>query len=117
MGYEQEKQEVAWNLSQHIIFRINDLLHAVSNSFLRGNLQSAFWYAREIRIMIMPDFNPEELKKLKEKEKEIMESRNKSKGQQSYLITEYREKIMGYLDDFGYLVAKKKDPTKAIIQY
>jgi hypothetical protein len=131
---KEEVDQSAWNLSQHIINQIGNLLVTASTKFRRGDIQNSYWDTEEIRILIHDDLDDEEIKKLKEYEqricrlysvtkKNIITNREdigedtkreimSAKHQHYVEVKEYRMYIMELLGKYGYSVSKKENAAK-----
>lgn len=131
---KEEVDQSAWNLSQHIISQIGNLLLTASTKFRRGDIQGSYWDTEEIRILVHDDLNDEEISKLKEYEtkigrlysvtkknvgtnkEEINEDLKKEIGIAKYQhyqeVKNYRMYIMELLGKYGYSVSKKENAAK-----
>lgn len=100
--------QVEWNLSQALIAEMQYLLTTANKLFLSGNLNRAFWALKAVKFRFIQSLDPEERKKLKKIEKDFYDN-SKNKNQQARTYDEYNEKIMDYLESYGYLIPQKKD--------
>lgn len=132
---EEEIGQSAWNLSQHIISQIGNLLLTASSKFRRGDIQNAYWDTEEIRILIHDDLDDNEIQKLKEYESKIGRLYSITKKGQGVMnkeeinedmkkeisiakhthyqeVKSYRMYIMELLGKYGYSVSKKENAAK-----
>ena len=99
--------QVEWNLSQALIAEIQYLLATANKLFLNGNINRAFWALKAVKFRFIQSLDTEERDKLKKIEKDFYDTKNKN--QQARTYDEYNEKIMDYLEVYGYLIPQKKD--------
>ena len=66
-----------------------------------------------VKFRFIQSLNKEERKKLKGFEHEFYEAiKNNNRGKLAYLYEIYTEEIMDLLEQYGYLIPKKKDSTR-----
>ncbi|HEC37461.1 hypothetical protein LCGC14_0476660 [marine sediment metagenome] len=111
-NYNQPDQ-VEWNLSSAVIGQIQSLLEISSRAYLNGNLSKAFWCLKASKFRFIQSLNPKERKSLRNMEMKFMKAmKQRKKSMMAYLYEEYTEKLMDYLEAYGYLIPKKKDSTR-----
>ena len=107
------QDQVEWNLSSALINEIQALLSISTRLYLAGNIRKAFWSLKAVKFRFIQSLNSEERTLLKDLEKEFFHSINKKeKNKMAYVYDVYTEKIMDFLEMYGYLIPKKKDITR-----
>lgn len=130
MNHEEERDQVAWNVAQHLINQIGNLLDYSSRYFIAGNYLKAFTTLKEIKKKIIASLDNNERKSFREKEDKILEKLNlynkpleneleagkksKERYQLVNLLDDYTENIMEVLSKYGFGVGLKEDNTKMI---
>ncbi len=108
-----QPDQVEWNLSSALIAEIQSLLSISNRAYLGGNLARAFWCLKTVKFRFIQSLDKEERGVLKELEKKFIKAiRAKQKPVMAYLYEEYTEKIMDFLQQYGYLIPKKKDSKR-----
>ncbi len=105
--------QVEWNLSSGIVSEIQNLLNTANRLYINGNILKAFWCLKSVKFRFIQSLTKPERKNLKEIEKSFYDQRQESnRNKMAYYYEEYNEKIMDSLDDYGYLIPKKKDSSR-----
>lgn len=125
--YKSESEQVAWNLSQQLIFQIGHLLQRASQNYVTGYMDKCYFDVREIRTLIFADLSKEEIIELKTLEGKITNAIAKSRSKisskpteeekkyraiQNLFLSRYRERMMELLSKYGYLISKKQDSSR-----
>ena len=111
-NYNQSDQ-VEWNLSSALIAEIQSLLSISNRAYLSGNLSKSFWCMKTVKFRFIQSLNPDERTSLKTIEMNLIKAmREKKGGWMAYLYENYTEKIMDYLQLYGYLIPLKKDSKR-----
>ena len=135
------EEQVSWNLSQRLSDQIDNLIQGCRRASLSGRQLNCFHMAKEIRLLINHHFNKMERKRVDELEVEInevsieikkvglieeedefeydygsRESDLKQKliilnNRRNILVEVYRKTILRLLDEYGYLMERKKDAS------
>ena len=108
---------VSWNLSQQLIFELNNLLVLADKRYLSGNISGWFFHLKAVKMRITQSLNNDERKILEGFEKQIIVFENLKPTPENRtllvtLIEKYNEQLMDFLEKYGYLIQKKKDSTK-----
>lgn len=110
---EDVSAEVSWNASYGLIAQISNLLDLGNKRYLAGKPKEEFFILKAIKKRVIQSLKPEERKDLSDKEEEItsiLDSTNLEEKKKIHkLVEEYNEKLMDYLDYYGYLIQKKTD--------
>lgn len=105
--------QVEWNLSSALIAEIQNLLSISNRAYLNGNLIKAFWCLKAVKFRFIQSLDPEERKELKELEKDFTKAiKEHKKSERAYIYEHYTEKIMDFLQLYGYLIPLKKDSKR-----
>ena len=105
--------QVEWNLSSGIVSEIQNLLNTANRLYINGNILKAFWCLKSVKFRFIQSLAKDERKELKKIEKNFYDERQESnRNKMAYYYEEYNEKIMDLLDDYGYLIPKKKDSSR-----
>lgn len=114
-----QSNQVEWNLSSAIVGEIQRLLSVSTTAYLNGNLVKAFWCLKAVKFRFIQSLTKDmgeekgERSKLKGIEKSFYESSKKNKrNEMAYYYDIYTETIMDLLEEYGYLIPKKKDSTR-----
>ncbi|KKN65827.1 hypothetical protein LCGC14_0477630 [marine sediment metagenome] len=106
-------KEVEWNLSAGIVGEIQNLLNTANRLYINGNILKAFWCLKSVKFRFIQSLEKDERKELRKTEKTFYEEREKSnRNKMTFYYEEYNEKIMDLLDEYGYLIPKKKDSKR-----
>jgi len=135
------EEQVSWNLSQRISDQIDSLLNGCRRASLSGKHLNCFHMAKEIRLLINHHFNKIERKRVDYFEVKINDvsikikkfglieeedefeydygSREKDlkmnliilNNKRNILLEKYRKTILRLLDEYGYLMERKKDAS------
>ena len=135
------EDQVNWNLSQRISDQIDSLLQSARRANLSGRILDCFHFNKELRLLINHHFNPEELERLDNLERDInnifieikitgikrendeyeysrkphddpKKKRIMLINNRALLIEKYRKGILNLLDGYGYLMERKSDASK-----
>ena len=119
-------EQVAWNLAEHLIWEISNLLQNASNNSISGGYNKSFYNLRAIRLRITPYLDEEEKADMIRLEKRLFLALSRSTSS-SFSSTEdnknarievfekygeYNDSIMYALKRYGFLVPEKEDKTK-----
>ncbi len=105
--------QVEWNLSSGIVNEIQNLLNTANRLYISGNILKAFWCLKSVKFRFIQSLEKEERTALRKIEKVFYEEKEKSnRNKMTFYYEEYNEKIMDLLDDYGYLIPKKKDSKR-----
>ncbi len=119
--------QAGWNLGQHLIDDIGELLHSARISFVNGNIQKYYWDFYMVRKTVEPFMSEKELVEGIKQEIEIeniigvcnskpVTTEDKIKvievrKKLNILLKKYDGSVMSYLRKYGFLVPPKKDRT------
>lgn len=107
------QEQVEWNLSSGIVSEIQSLLNTANRLYINGNILKGFWCLKSVKFRFIQSLAKPERKELKEIEKKFYSERKElNRNKMAYYYEEYNEKIMDLLDDYGYLIPKKKDSKR-----
>lgn len=107
------QEQVEWNLSSGIVSEIQNLLNTANRLYINGNILKAFWCLKSVKFRFIQSLAPDERKALRKIEKSFYDERQElNKNKMAYHYEDYNEKIMDLLDDYGYLIPKKKDSKR-----
>jgi hypothetical protein len=131
---KEDIDQSAWNLSQHIINLIGELLKTASQKFRKGDIQGCYWDGEEVRILIEDDLDETEKQQLQDYElnisrlyamtkiksnmnkeeypEEIRKQISLAKNTHYKKVKDYRKYLMRLLGKYGYLVSKKENAAK-----
>lgn len=134
-----EGEQASWNLAEGLTFQMNKLLSYAQFSYVDGNYKRGFDCMVSVKLCIIQDLSPTELKEFETKEKELsscfkaldflqsfpgfypVEDYEKTKkacftflkGKNVYnLAMKYHEVVMNKLGKYGYLIPKRKSKHK-----
>ena len=135
------EEQVSWNLSQRISDQIDNLIQGCRRASLGGRQLSCFHQAKEIRLLINHHFKKDERERVDDLELQINDTSieikkaglieeedefeydygNREKDLKRNLITLnnkrnllvelYRKTILRLLDEYGYLMERKKEAS------
>ncbi len=108
-----DNKEVEWNLSSGIVSEIQNLLNTSNRLYINGNILKAFWCLKSVKFRFIQSLMETERTDLRNIEKSFYEERQESnRNKMTFFYEEYNEKIMDLLDEYGYLIPKKKDSKR-----
>jgi hypothetical protein len=128
-----DKSQVAWNVSSSIIDEIAKRLEQSSDMFMKGNYAMMFHILKILKHRIIQSLSPDERTTLNRQEQKIIKLFNQLNGYnklqkfekekinhqkikysfQNYVIN-YNDIIMDILNSHGYLIAEKADVSSMI---
>jgi len=117
-----EQEQVSWNLSAILIMSIGEMLSRGNRYYIMGRIQEQFFCFKSIKMQIIQSLTKNERALLSDMETKIWNKKVQSKGNKNtlayhnfvYFVEGYQNLVMDLLDQYGYLISKKKD-SKHII--
>ena len=105
---EDRKASSKFNMSQLILYRINNGMDRASRAYLGGDFSKWYFEWRNIKYQIIGKLNDDERKELQDLEKEI----ERSSGRKGLdLIEEYMVLITDHIEDKEIGLVAKGDET------
>ena len=129
-------EQVSWTLSMALIMQLSDLLRNSINLYLNGNIESAFFRLKAVRMRIIQNLRTKKLKgdeksereeclkfetdfaKQKLNKEDLIKDKAKyisTKQEQMRIYEEYNTFIMDLLEKYGYLIKKRDDTTNIVV--
>ena len=130
--YTPVTEKVSWTLSMALIIQLSDLLKSATNLYLVGNIDSAFFRLKAVRMRIIQNLkatakNPErqtclkyeiEFSKLRLNKEDLIKDKARyyeTKDKQMMVYEKYNTTIMDLLEKYGYLIKKREDTTNIVV--
>lgn len=116
--------EVSWNLSQAVIYELQNLLTQATNNYIRGDPIKSYFCLKAVKMRVIASFKPEERKSLRKLEIDIAEQITQIRKEEDSLRKQellnifsahyefYNEKLIDLLDKYGYLISKKQETSR-----
>jgi len=112
-----EQEQVSWNLSAILIMSIGEMLTRANRYYIQGLIQQQFFCFKSIKLQIIQSLTKNERALLTDMETKIWNKKVQSKGNKNtaayhnfvYFVEGYQNLVMDLLDQYGYLIGKKKD--------
>jgi len=128
---QNEIKKVSWNASQGIITEVANRRSYANTFFTNGNIKKAFNTLISVKQSVIQSFSFKErnlLKQIEEKfnkcsgflssssansfNKGIRESYQLAKKLATKIYSEYNDKLMDLLNNYGYLIGEQTDASK-----
>jgi len=126
-----DSKKVSWNASEGLIMEISNRRSLANTFFIQGNIRKSFNSLISIKQSVVQSFTPEERNQLDEIEKNfnkissalynsVANSFNSkvtniyglAKGLANRYYSEYNNKLMDLLNQYGYLIGEQTDSSK-----
>ena len=124
-----EQKKVSWNASQGLIAELSNRRSYANTFFINGDIKRAFNTLIAIKQSVIQSFNNKERNELKEIEDKfnkissLLNSSNSfnqeirkgfliAKGLAIKIYSEYNERIMDLLEQYGYLIGEQSDASR-----